>query len=342
MKQYVGISRDHSGSMSGIARAAMNDYNQTIEELERASGINGIDTIVSVVGHYPDIRVEVENSSFAALRPLTSYPTPGGRTPLFQSIERLIRMLEKAPDADKATFLVMAVTDGEENVLYGSALESILRLIRDKQATDRWTFVFRVPKGGRSTLTRLGIPAGNIQEWEQTERGFQEATNVTRSAISNYYGGVSKGLTSSKTFYADLANVSQRTVAANMHNISGEVRVFPVKNREQISSFLSRTTGYPYIKGTGFYQLIKSEKAVQDYKTIIVRNQNTGDVYAGNAARDLLNLPHSGTISLKPGNHGDWDIFIQSTSDNRVLPQEHRSCTGETLDNWRSQRKQVN
>lgn len=334
MKQYVGISRDHSGSMEsyGLTRAAMNDYNTTIEELERASTLNGIDTIVSVVRHEGRIIREVENSSVNALRRLSRYDAPGSRTPLFLSVEELIHMLEAVPDADKATFLIIAVTDGEENVSYGAELDRITRLIRQKQATDRWTFVFRVPRGYAHHITSKGIPAGNVQEWETTERGFREATVQTRSAISSYYGGVSRGLTSSKTFFADLANVSQRTVAANMHNISNEVDVYPVKNREQISSFLARVTRHPYIKGTGFYQLIKSEKAVQDYKTIIVRNQNTGDVYAGNAARDLLNLPHSGTISLKPGNHGDWDIFIQSTSDNRILPP------GTSVLHWRNAR----
>lgn len=320
MKQYVGISRDHSGSMSGLASAAMRDYNLTVETLERESGINGIDTVVSVVGHYGDVRVEVQNSSVNALRQLTSYPTPGGQTPLFLSIEKLIDMLEAVPDANQATFLVMAVTDGFENVSSGRELDRIIQRIQAKQKTDRWTFVFRVPRGNRSQITKYGIPEGNVQEWEQTERGFYESTVQTRSAIGGYLGQVSRGVTSSKTFYtADMANVSRSTVRQNLPNITREVTIFPVKNREQIASFLARETRSPYIKGTGFYLLVKPEKAVQDYKTIIVRDQVTGDVYAGNAARDLLNLPHSGTISLKPGNHGDWDIFIQSTSDNRVL-----------------------
>lgn len=318
MKQYVGISRDHSGSMSGLANSAMRDYNLTIEELERASTLNGIDTIVSVVSHQGTISKEIVNSSVTALKPLRHYPTPGGSTPLFRSVETLIHMLEQVPDADSATFLVMAVTDGEENVSYGRELDLITKLIKQKQSTDRWTFVFRVPKGYASNLTARGIFAGNIQEWEQTERGFQEATQATQSAISTYYTGVTRGVTSSKTFYADMANVSQRQVAQNLPNISHEVSAFTVRKNDMIRPFLEGATGRPYVKGTGFYQLMKSEK-VQDYKTIMVRNQNTGDVYAGVAARSLLQLPPYGTITLRPGNHGTWDIFVQSTSVNRLL-----------------------
>jgi len=65
---------------------------------------------------------------------------------------------------------------------------------------------------------------------------------------------------------------------------------------------------------------MKPEKVVQDYKKIIIRNKYHGATYQGAAARQLLNLPTQGNISLRPGDHGDWDIYIQSTSNNRILP----------------------
>lgn len=37
MKQYVGLVRDHSGSMRSVSRAALADYNNTIEDLRLAS-----------------------------------------------------------------------------------------------------------------------------------------------------------------------------------------------------------------------------------------------------------------------------------------------------------------
>jgi len=105
-----------------------------------------------------------------------------------------------------------------------------------------------------------------------------------------------------------------------MSDISDEVAIYPVATRADISSFITLKTKRAYRKGTGFYQLSKPEKAVQDYKVIVARNKNTGVVYGGTTQiRQLLGLPTYGTISLKPGEHGDWDLFIQSTSTNRVL-----------------------
>lgn len=320
-KQYIGISRDHSGSMNGLARAAKDDYNQTIAAIKTASKQEDIDTIVSVVKQGGGIEREVVNSGIDRLKPLTSYSTPGSNTPLFDSIADLIQLLGNAPDSNNqdVSFLIIAVTDGEENASRISGSE-LARRIREKQNTDRWTFVFRVPRGSKQRLVGLGIPSGNIQEWDGfSETEFRENTVRTQSAISNYYGGISRGLTSSKTFYADVADVSRAAVRNQLDDISNEVRVFNVRNRSEIGPFIALSTFQPYRKGTAFYQLSKTEKIVQSYKQIVIQNRNTGKVFSGENARDLLNLPDSKNIKLAPGNHGEWDIFVQSTSTNRIL-----------------------
>ena len=169
-------------------------------------------------------------------------------------------------------------------------------------------------------MERLGIPFGNIQEWETTERGLRESSVQTVSAVSDYFTNVSRGIKSTKTFYANIGQLSTNQIARAMSDISDEVAIYPVATRADISSFITLKTKRAYRKGTGFYQLSKPEKAVQDYKVIVARNKNTGVVYGGTTQiRQLLGLPTYGTISLKPGEHGDWDLFIQSTSTNRVL-----------------------
>ena len=336
-KQYVGLVRDHSGSMASIVRAALNDYNQVIGAIKNAADKEDIDTIVSAVecgrGYKGEVRVDFVNSSVSRLKPLTTYPTDGSNTPLFDSVATVIDILEKAPDVkdSNVTFLVMVVTDGINNkkIKYnGRTLGD--RLVRLMQS-DRWTFTFRVPVGAKRNLVALGIPAGNIEEWEQTERGMETSSIRTQAAVSNYFGAVSRGTRSTNSFYADL-NASKTQVKSTMTNISGEVRILPVTSRDQnandrngyrvveIAPFVEKKTNTPYQRGSAFYELVKTEKAVQASKLIIIRNQRDGSVYAGQSARDLLGLPTQGTIKLSPGDHGDWEIFIQSTSSNRHLP----------------------
>jgi hypothetical protein len=42
-------------------------------------------------------------------------------------------------------------------------------------------------------------------------------------------------------------------------------------------------------------------------------------IYGGNAARSLIGLPYGAEAKVEPGNHANYDIFVQSTSTNRKL-----------------------
>lgn len=318
MKQYIGIVRDHSGSMYSLKTAAMKDYNDTIAAIKTAAAGNDIPTNISVaeIGGF-GVR-SVIDQNLDAVKPLTYYQTDGG-TPLFDGVASLVEFFSGVRDRDESTFLIMAITDGEENQSKSDWARNIEANIKKHQSTDRWTFVFRVPKGYAQHLVRLGIPAGNIQEWETTERGLRESTAVVAQSMGNYYSGVSRGITSSQKFFVNMDKIKTNQVAAAMKNISDEVAIYPVAKKTDISSFVTLKTKQQYTKGTGFYQLSKPEKIVQDYKIIVVRNQKTGAVYAGGDARSLLGLPETGNINLRPGTHGEWDVFIQSTSSNRIL-----------------------
>jgi hypothetical protein len=214
----------------------------------------------------------------------------------------------------------MVITDGEENSSRKWSGVALGQKIRQLQATDHWTFTFRVPQGYGRRLASLGIPAGNIQEWEQTERGIRESSVYTQQAVSQFYSARKSGIRATDQFYANLRNVSRSTVKSVLNDISREVQIWPVKTGGyQIRDFVEGKLRHSMALGSAFYQLNKPEKAVQSYKQIAIRDKKTGAVYSGRAARDLLNLPDQGTIRLSPGDHGDYDIFVQSTSVNRKL-----------------------
>lgn len=325
MKQYIGISRDHSGSMQSLTKAAMADYNNNVTAIRNAAKLEDIDTIVSTVKcgvGIGTVQREAVNSSVAALKPLTKYSAEGG-TPLFDSIGELVTLLEKTPDADdpSVSFLVMAITDGQENQSTKYNAKSFAELIKQKQGTDRWTFVFRVPKGYKRYLTSFGIPEGNIHEWDTTERGLEESTKLTQTAVATYYSArKTSNLRSTDSFYANAASLSKSTIKAQLTDISKLVKFWPVTETKQIRDFVeSKLKGKGMVLGAAFYQLSKTEKKVQSYKLICIRDKAKGDVYAGEAARDLLGLPKQGAITLSPGDHGNYDIFVQSASVNRKL-----------------------
>lgn len=326
MKQYLGISRDHSRSMWNLSKAAARDYNTNIKSIQQAATTNHLDTIISVVkcgvGSPARVVREVTNSNVHVVSPIheTAYITDGNATPLFDSIGDLIETFSSLPDANdpEVSFLIMAITDGEENssVRWKTTLGP---KIRELQATDRWTFVFRTPKGYGATLSRLGIHAGNVLEWEQTASGMALAGEMTASAMSSYYAARASGVKSTNKFFADLSKVSVTEVQQTLKDISKQVTRYlvpPSDDGSMIKSFIEKHV--PYVIGTAFYQLTKTE-TVQESKQICICDRRTGAIYSGMAARDLLGLPHLGAIRLAPVRHNDYELFVQSTSVNRKL-----------------------
>jgi hypothetical protein len=245
-------------------------------------------------------------------------------TALLDSVGDLITQFEAAPDANdpNVSFMVMAITDGEENASHTWNWHSLTEKIRSLQATDRWTFVFRVPKGYARRLVQHGIHAGNILEWDQTERGVQAATIATSGAFKQYYTNLKSGVKSTDKFYTDVANISVSEIKAALVDISSQVNVWNVPVTVAIKPFCeANLNGQPMTKGAAFYQLTKTEDEVQDYKQIAIREKTSGAVYTGPAARDMLGLPQYGMARVAPGDHGNYDIYIQSTSINRKLPK---------------------
>jgi hypothetical protein len=320
MKQFIGISRDHSGSMYNIAKTAMNDYNAQLETIKNASSQFNIDTYITTVTCGGSVNYENLSKPIALVHPLTAYYAAGG-TPLFDSVMRVIDALKAHDNGDPdVSFLVQVITDGEENISKTSG-HTLAQKINQLQETDRWTFTFRVPTGYKRNLMRLlNIPEGNIIEWDGSSRGMEVATAATTQAYNQYYTARSTGVKSTRGFYADLSNLKSSDVKKNLTDITQELNIYSVdKEDEAINKFVERKTNTPLVKGTVFYELTKYERAIQDHKMIVLQDLKQGGFYSGSAARKMLGLPDYGSVSISPGDHAHYKIFVQSTSLNRKL-----------------------
>jgi len=98
-------------------------------------------------------------------------------------------------------------------------------------------------------------------------------------------------------------------------------QVLDVDKDVDIAGFV-RSEGLRFKIGRGFYQFTKPVE-VQDHKEVILVNKKTGDMFSGKKARELLRLPKTGTVKIKPDVArevlAEYTAFIQSTSVNRKL-----------------------
>ena len=122
-------------------------------------------------------------------------------------------------------------------------------------------------------------------------------------------------------FKADLSKVSAKVVADNLVDTSNQFRRWDVKeDGANIRAFVDKKLAGKgaYKAGSGYYELTKSE-LVQAKKEIAIRNNKSGAIFTGLAARSMLGFPNGAAFKVKPGEMGEFDVFIMSTSTNRVL-----------------------
>ena len=321
MKNYIGFVNDHSGSMASLAKAAMKDYNTMIQSVRDAASREMLDTIVSTVGiglSRTPVQRQVVNSNPHVLREVKSWAADG-MTPLYDGIYDMIKLFESLPDAKNknVSFLISVTTDGGENGSYRISAPSLRSKMQALQATGRWTFVFRVPKDHAKTVSDLGVPLNNIHEWETTTEGMEKSSAISQAAMSNYFTARAAGVTSSTTFYADATKVD----ISKLTDISKKASLYVVPAEDmgiEIRDFILRHR-MEYLKGAAFYQLTKTEARVGHKKLILIRERNTGQIFAGTDARNMIGMPSDKNARLHPGDHGNYDIFIQSESVNRKL-----------------------
>jgi len=331
LQTHVAFCIDESGSVRSIIRPLVEAYNQTVTDIRGAvldEGQEASMTAMAFGDRNLKHRILYTGQQVQTVKPLSARDfNPTGMTPLFDSVYRAIKKLEELDDGKPDTsFVISVITDGHENDSRDPGVPATLRLIDEKTATDRWTFTFLVPNGNEDHFSReYGIPRGNVQGWDtKTAQGTQAAFIATSASYRGFFKeksavGIGKKM-SSRSFYSDTSDLTVRTARSALSEITNQVEFIVPNETCQIRQAIL-DAGKEWIKGAAFYALIKTEKKVQPYKMVALRVKTSGKVYCGQQAREMLGIGQAtNTVRLVPGDHGKFDVFIQSTSVNRKIP----------------------
>lgn len=313
---------DSSGSMQSIAKPAIQAFNRILESIRAASCATGQATSVTLYtfGEYSSVErkfLDVPIEEVAKLSDMAY--RPDGQTPLNDCVGEAIIDALNLRTGDNTSFVLNVITDGEENYSTRYSDSYVAQLIKRVQATDRWTVTFTVPRGAKTTvMSRYGVHDGNVSEWEASAVGAAQVAQSMGGSYQRYFVARSQGATKSDGFFVtDMSKVKSSDVKKQLTDVKRDYAVLHVKAEAEIRPFVENS-GYAYVLGNAFYQLTKNEE-IQPYKQILLREKNRTTIYGGDEARDLLNFPAGLTVKVKPGNHANWDIFVQSTSVNRKL-----------------------
>ena len=320
---HIALVVDRSASMGGIMKDVVKVFNDQLAAIKANAKKDDQETFVSFYTFHSSVDKPLYFARQAtAVKPLKSIKL-GGSTALFDAVGTAMTDLGKAKGSKEShvSFLVLALTDGAENASrkYRNKLP---KMIKDAQGTGRWSLAFLTPKTGVTVLKRFGIPKGNIQDWAATAEGAKEAGERMRAGLESFFDARRGGKQAVSGFFkADLSKVSAKAVADNLVDTSNQFKRWDVKEEgANIRAFVDKKLAGKgaYRAGSGYYELTKSE-LVQAKKEIAIRNNKSGAIFTGLAARAMLGFPDGAAFKVKPGEMGEFDVFIMSTSMNRVL-----------------------
>ena len=315
-KQHVVIALDNSGSMNGIRRDAEKHFNLVLEEIKRSAKETGIATRMSLITFGAEVKerfasVDVEN---VQPFPAGTYRPNEGSTRLLDGARRAFNTLTLSPGESG---LVYVITDGWEN----ASIDRRTYFVDDANRNDRVTLTFAGPSGAKRYFNGIGVPEGNIVEWEQSGEGVETLSATTVPAVRNYYTVRSTGVKSTKNFFdLDLRNLNPKKVRRQLTNVRTSAKVWTVPKEAEIQEFVTEKLGY-YRPGSAYYEITKKEDIQEGKELLLMRKGGTG-VFRGKditEVKKILGMPVTGTSRVDPLDLERWKVFVQSTSNNRKL-----------------------
>lgn len=318
---HVALVIDDSASMAWLADKTREVVSQLITNFAKTGKNNNQETRLSIYtfgDHVTPICFDMDPDDVGKYQ---DYITGGsGMTALIDASCRAINDLQSLPTKiGDHSFLIYIITDGAENKSKQtpSHLSGLLQSLNDD-----FTIGVMVPNvQGKHAAKNLGFDADNIEIWETTEKGIEEAAQKMDFAYASYASARTMGIKSTKSLFKFDSKLDKKDVRKALDPVDASeyetLIVRPYYNEWPIKDFVESLTKRAYRVGSAYYQLTKKE-TIQASKAIAVIEKSTGKMYSGPNARDLLGLPNY-EVKVEPADFQKFDIFVQSTSTNRKL-----------------------
>jgi len=207
LKTAIGVVVDESGSMGSRAEETRIAFNKYFDDIEKEDP-----TVVVTAANFSLLTADKDKVRYLCKNtPVSDMPyldeenySPNGSTPLLDAVGHVINTLSREK-ADR--YLVVILTDGFENASVEYSKSAITSLIQQKEATDKWTFVYLgAGKEAWGGAVFLGISTpGTIVDYSGTPGTTSQTVNTITASTRSY-------LASTKTSDPDFIDTSKKTV----------------------------------------------------------------------------------------------------------------------------------
>lgn len=344
MKTKLLIGFDTTGSMSPCIAEVRRRVDEALPKL--FGSIENLEIGIISFGDYCDVPIEINSIEFTnKLDKLKKFVdnapnTYGGDGPEFY--EKVLQVAQNFSweDADNKLFLLIGDSIPHPvGYRYNNTTYNIDWKVEANKLSEMGVTIYPVQALGRTSSDFFWKALATYSNGKRVE--LNQFTEAVETIIAVSYHKTSPDrLEEYKQELVDnhlmnrnlmsLFNNLQGITPTSDHSIythtdsSGLVPVTPtrfqllhVDYEIDIKTFVEKQ-GVTFKKGRGFYQFTKSEM-IQEHKEVVLRNKVTGDMFTGAEARNFIGLPFGERGQIRPKMFDEYQVFVQSTSNNRKL-----------------------
>jgi uncharacterized protein YegL len=206
-KTYVAFILDQSGSMQGTKSQTIQSFNEYVQQTKHNSETQDIYcSLITFCGHVIEHAWCQPAHSIQELNEETY--KPNGSTAMRDAIGYTIKKLTDSTDQkdEDAAFLVIIISDGEENASNNYSKETLKQMISSLQETNKWTFTYMGCSEDylEEVAKETNIPITNMASWNNsTDNATKFGMQKGLEKVGTYYKAREKGDTILSNFYSD-------------------------------------------------------------------------------------------------------------------------------------------
>lgn len=214
----VAIALDASSSMGYVIKETLDGLNEQLDELRngKKKGVNSRVSLVSFAG-YDSIKDTFVDVPIEDMPKITKeHYDPSGLTAMYDGVARAISLLKAQEDTDETTYMLIILTDGQENNSKEHDARKVAEMIKEVESTKKWTISYMgANQDLKEVQQNLGIDASNMAAYNANSIGTRSAFRKMSQSIGSYVNTRSTSAVPleslSKNFYSDNGNIAQVT-----------------------------------------------------------------------------------------------------------------------------------
>lgn len=218
-KTHVAIVIDRSGSMASAHSKTIEYYNEQLEQAIVNSKDQDITfSVVSFNGNVFEHEWLADPNELAKID--ASAYSPQGATALDDAVGYTLEKLQKTTEADENTaYLVLIVSDGEENSSQHFNRPKVKKIIDSCEATKKWTVSYMGCDARylKHIAKEYGIKESNMAVWTNaTSEGAERSLRRSTQRTNAYYGSRARGMVACSNLYSDSDSLADFTEESPM------------------------------------------------------------------------------------------------------------------------------